>query len=282
MFGKYQAVMAKGDADEDVPGTHVATASSSKDAAPPVPPETATEDTKDDARDEADGPFGVSGEVTEATEATWEKKTRPRRNIKRFMAPCSNDGTSPPEEHFILHRPPDLRCMACCVAKMHKGAARRAPDADRMKRRAKKPLDRVHLDLVGPTKPGLDKCRWTMATKDEATNFPRIDFLRDKLPKTCLRIFVRQNPGSRNEPDPRFPQVVKCDNDGSFQAEFKGGIEDRGASFDNSIPKRPETNSVAEEWHDPFEKSTSAPIEVAGTPYIFWSMAAKHVVFCMA
>ena len=85
----------------------------------------------------------------------------------------------------------------------------------------------------------------------ELSNFKRVVPLLDRNSETVWEAFRLLYPGSRHEPEPRFPAEVYCDKDGSFAARFEEECRSRGASFDHSIPHRPDSNAMAEGWHCP-------------------------------
>ncbi len=209
-------------------------------------------------------------------------KARPRPVLAEYTPPRKNDGSSPPLSHYATHDPPDPRCETCRDARVRKQPAHPASAERRAELRALPPLGLVTMDLVGPTTPDCFGNVLLLTTRCVGTNFKRVMPLRDRLPATVWEGFRLLYPGSRQEPTPRFPALVTCDNDGSFKARFEEECRARGADFEWALPRRPETNALAESWHYPLESSTRAVMLHSNAPAVFWSHGAAAVVHCWA
>ena len=101
------------------------------------------------------------------------------------------------------------------------------------------PLERVVLDIIGPTVEDVLGNTALLTTRCVGSNMKRVVPLPDKEGPTVWLAFCRVYPGSRLQPRPRFPAVIGCDNDASFMGVFEIEAVKRGARFDRSLPRRP-------------------------------------------
>ena len=97
-------------------------------------------------------------------------------NVTRYAPPQRNDGTQPPAAHFLTHLPADPRCPTCAEAKGRKVVTPRKTEAQREEEDERlRPLDRVTLDILGPTVEALDHQSMLLTTCDIGSNMKRVE-----------------------------------------------------------------------------------------------------------
>ena len=75
------------------------------------------------------------------------------------------------DEHCLTHMPADPQCEVCQRTTLSQVPARRT-DKDKHDNTATTFGERVHADLVGPTRPTLHNEVFALVTRDEGTDFP--------------------------------------------------------------------------------------------------------------
>ena len=149
-----------------------------------------------------------------------------------------------------------------------------------MKKKVWQTLDRVYIDLVGPTTPSADHFTGAMITWDKGSNFVNLATIKDKMPETILKHWRSFYPGKAGDEPPTHPKSVYCDNGGEFRGEFEKYIEETAkATFRRSLPYRPQTNAVQERLHKTIEQGVKASMSISGAPLKFWSFALRCWVY---
>ena len=104
---------------------------------------------------------------------------RLRRRIDRLR--YERSGEKPLEiDHLLCHFPADPNCPGCEAAKRRKTPAITLTQEQRDATTALHDLDRVRVDIVGPTRPGLNGHRFALVTRDDCTNFLKVAKMRNK------------------------------------------------------------------------------------------------------
>ena len=89
--------------------------------------------------------------------------------------------TQPADQHCLAHFPKDPTCEACLQAKMCRApASRKKQSVENDKQTARVHGERIHCDLVGPTRPSINDEVYAMTTHDDATGYPAARALRTK------------------------------------------------------------------------------------------------------
>ena len=109
--------------------------------------------------------------------------------------------------HSLTHLPADPSCPVCVQAKITKAPATR--EQEDSKDVATSFGDRIHCDLVGPTRASINDEVYAMVTRDEATNYPSVRALRNKSSEEtaaawkikCIRAICDTHLG---QPQPRL------------------------------------------------------------------------------
>ena len=79
--------------------------------------------------------------------------------------------------HSLIHLPADPSCPVCVQAKITKTPATRKQEDP--KDVATSFGDRIHCDLVGPTRENINDEVYAMVMPDEATNYPSVRAFRN-------------------------------------------------------------------------------------------------------
>lgn len=169
--------------------------------------------------------------------------------------------------HELLHQPADPACAICMQGKMSKVPARRAcVDDSEETTLAKRPGDRVHVDTVGPTKPGIHGETCAQVARDEFCDFLVATPLRDKSAQASWNAFAQAFDADANE-----VKCIRTDNGSEFKGEFDEQVRKRGIKREFSLPYRPQTNARAECFHRSMANGARCLMLQARMPYVFWT-----------
>ena len=92
---------------------------------------------------------------------------------------------------FLTHLPADPPCPTCAESKGRKVVAPRKPEAKREEEDEQlQPLDRVTLDIVGPTVEALDRQCMLLTTRDLGSNMKRVEGLENRTAKHVFEAFT--------------------------------------------------------------------------------------------
>ena len=179
------------------------------------------------------------------------------------------------EHHCLTHLPADPNCPICVQAKItKKPAARKHEDA---KEFAVKFGERIHCDLVGPTKASLNGETYAIVTRDEATGYPSVRPLRSKTAVETAAAWNDMYGGVS-------PPVLCCrtDNGGEFDAEFDTQLKQQRIRHERSLPYRPQTNARAERFHRTLAEGMRSLMLMSRLPYVFWAFCLAAFVYLYA
>lgn len=226
----------------------------------------------------APGDLDASGDLRVDGAVAGEPKlsrARPKFSHKRYRPPRKNDGSELPRLHNYTHIPADPRCRICAEVKLKQQRAMRLSPRDAEYKRATHHLERVHMDILGPTGVDILGNPYLLVTRDDATNCPRVVPIVDRQPETVWKVIIGIFPGSRHERPPRFPALFSWDMDGAFHASLEEECRKRGADFRWGLERRPETNAGYERFSETAERTTAASLLQSGMPYGYWSPASR-------
>ena len=133
--------------------------------------------------------------------------------------------------------------------------------------------ERIHCDLVGPTKASLNGEMYAIVTRDEATGHPSVRPLRSKTAAETAAAW-NDMPGGLN------PPVLCCrtDNEGEFDAEFDMQLKQQRIRHERSLPHRPQTNARAERFHRILAEGMRSLMLMSG----FWAFCLAALVYLYA
>ena len=177
------------------------------------------------------------------------------------------------DEHSKLHMPawPE-GCDACRFAKSNITKSFELTHDERMETTAKEYGEKVHLDLLGPTRPSVKNEIYLLCARDDASGKPNVSGLKDKSAEEVWE-------GFDNAVDITKVKAVQKDFGREFAGVFhdnciKHGISDKP----RTLPYRPKTNSRAERFHGVLENGVRCFFFISMVPYIFWVHVAQ--TFC--
>ena len=134
--------------------------------------------------------------------------------------------------------------------------------------------ERIHCDLVGPTKGSLNGEMYAIVTRDEATGYRSVRPLRSK---TAVETVAAWNDiyGGLNPP----VHCCRTDNGGEFDAEFDTQLKQQCIRHERSLPCRPQTNARAERFHRTLAEGMRSLMLMSGLPYVFWAFCLAAFVY---
>ena len=103
---------------------------------------------------------------------------------------------------------------------------------------------RIHADLIGPTKESVNGSTYLFNTLDEATGLAKAAGLTSKLPPEVLKALQDLYRGHLHS-----GAGLRTDNGGEFMMEFEDFLRYRNVRHEHSLPNRPQTNSIIERWN---------------------------------
>ena len=135
--------------------------------------------------------------------------------------------------------------------------------------------ERIHCDLVGPTRPSINDEVYAMITHDDATGYLAARALRTKQASEAAAAFDDMY-GNQSV------SSVRTDNGGEFQSEFAAKLKERKIRHERSLPRRPQTNSRAERFHRTVAEGMACLFVASGVPYAFWTFCLMAFLFVYA
>ena len=175
--------------------------------------------------------------------------------------------------HSLTHLPADPSCPICVQAKITKTPAIRKQEES--KDVATSFGDRIHCDLVGPTRASINDEVYAMVTRDEATNYPSVRALRNKSSEETVAAWKDMYGGFQI-------RSVRTDNGGEFDGHFHEDMVASKIRHERSLPNRPQTNARAERFHRTLAEGMRSLMLMSGVPYVFWAFCLTAFVFLYA
>ncbi|MBW0536480.1 hypothetical protein O181_076195 [Austropuccinia psidii MF-1] len=163
-------------------------------------------------------------------------------------------------------------CSICDLNKIHK-----IPFNHQFER-ANKPLDCVHIDLVGPISPSsLSGNRYFLTVVDQSTSFKIVCLLKHK--SEALKQFVIVKNYMENLHDRSLKKLVS-DRGGEFlNNDFKLLAETQGFVHVFSPPDTPQHNGYAERANRTILEKTRCLLNSSGLPNYYWAESLNTAVF---
>jgi transposase InsO family protein len=140
-----------------------------------------------------------------------------------------------------------------------------------------KPLEIVHIDLVGPTtKKGLKGERYFMLLVDDYTRMTAVCFLKNK--SKAFENFKIYKEMVENEMDSRI-KFLRLDNGGEFTSkEFMDYCSNHGIKRQFSIARTPQQNGVVERKNMTIQEMARTMIMDSKLTDIFWTQVVHTTV----
>ncbi len=176
---------------------------------------------------------------------------------------------------FLIEKGPSNMkgCAICAFGKMQRYPYRVASPT-----RASRPLEYVHMDLMGPLeKLGLKKGKYLMVIVDDATSFVWTFPLHAKndAEKRFLEWFTEQETQLG-----KTPKGIKSDRGGEFLSNiFRDWLAERGIYHDLSCSYSPEQNGKAERMNRTLTEMVRCMLIGAGVPKMFWEFAYDNAAW---
>ena len=98
----------------------------------------------------------------------------------------------------------------------------------------------------------------------------------DKEAETTREAYSRLYPGNRFDERKKAFQLLSVDGGNEFSGTFGKEVRRRGTQLRISLPRRSETNAVAERAVRDWQRDTTAALLHAGAALNFWSLAGEH------
>ena len=111
--------------------------------------------------------------------------------VRHKVAACAL-AAAPRDPHSIIHMPTDPSCEICKKAKLEKARAFRNPDPGPST--ATEFGERMHIDLMGPTKPTIHGQMYLLVVRDDATDYPYVAPLPSKRPADVRNALAKLPP----------------------------------------------------------------------------------------
>ena len=172
---------------------------------------------------------------------------------------------------------PDRHCDTCAVCKHH--AAPRPPSVPD-ERRAKRPLETVHIDLRGPHSPGINQELYQLLIVDEYTHYAVGFTLKSK--SDALASFERFATAANTFHSAKGCSLtfIRSDNGTEFIGQDWTPLLTRlGIQRQRTSPYMPHQNGIVERLNRTIGESTRAMLHAAGLPSRFWPLACQAAVY---
>ena len=176
------------------------------------------------------------------------------------------------ELHSLTHLPADPSCPICVQAKITKAPATRKQEGS--KDVATSFGDRIHCDLVGPTRASINDEVYAMVTRDEATNYPSVRALRNRSSEETVAAW-------KDMYGELQIRSVRTDHGGEFDGHFHEHMLVSRIRHERSLPNRPQTNACAERFHRTLAEGMRSLMLMSGVPYVFWHFVLQLLYSCM-
>lgn len=157
-------------------------------------------------------------------------------------------------------------CDVCAQAKMT-----RLPFSGERKR-ADKPLARVHTDICGPITPAaIDGSRYFVTFIDDHTHMCVVFTMKNRSEVLqCLQKFYSMSTAHFNTKLSR----LRCDNGGEYSSSvFKNYCEEKGIIIEYTVPYTPQLNGVAERFNRTLCEKVRAMLIDTNQPKVLWNEA---------
>ncbi|MBW0535336.1 hypothetical protein O181_075051 [Austropuccinia psidii MF-1] len=163
-------------------------------------------------------------------------------------------------------------CSICDLNKIHKKSFNHQFEKEN------KPLDCVHIDLVGPISPSsLSGNRYFLTVVDQSTSFKIVWLLKHK--SEALKQFVIVKKYMENLHDRSLKKLVS-DRGGEFlNNDFKLLAETQGFVHVFSPPDTPQHNGYAERANRTILEKTRCLLNSSGLPNHYWAGSLNTAVF---
>ena len=175
--------------------------------------------------------------------------------------------------HSLTHLPADPSCPVCVQAKITKAPATTKHEG--FKDVAISFGDRIHCDLVGPTRASINDEVYAMVTRDEATNYPPVRALRNKSSEETVAAWKDMYSGLQI-------RSVRTDNGGEFDRHFHEHMVASRIRHERLLPNRPQTTARAERFHRPLAEGMRSLMLMGRVPYVFWAFCFAVFAFLYA
>lgn len=239
---------------------------------PPVPQQ------QPQAKEEEEPPTRASkkqyerGQVRELREQLKkERQARIKAERRQGRKPKAKRGAVPGLDHCITHLPADPNCEACIKCKMQ--AAPKTAPGQGVTPKATAPLDKVHVDLLGPTTVAIPKETHAMLMRDEKSNCLKGAGMKGTTSAEARAVYSSLLYNERKKPD-----VTRTDGGPEFRDEFHRGLLKDGTVHDLSHAHKPSTNAGIERYIRLSVEGTRTVLYVSGLPLEFWVYA--FVMWC--
>ncbi|KAA8491195.1 Retrovirus-related Pol polyprotein from transposon TNT 1-94 [Porphyridium purpureum] len=185
--------------------------------------------------------------------------------------------------HEILHMPTREGCRICALAKIRRASAvrrvervgsvddvpRERCDEEDLRARFN---DRVSVDLVDPTIPGVNGNRYLLSHRDIATNWWSFQGVCDKSAESVLEAFMEIQRGRG------WPRVLRCDEGSEFKGSFEEALHSHLVQKDVGVAYRANTHASHERMHADVNAGVRALLVQSGLPYRWYASAVKYWV----
>ena len=137
---------------------------------------------------------------------------------------------------------------------------------------AKKYLEKVHGDLIGPVKTNsYQKCKYIVVFRDEYTGRCWVRPIREAKSTVVRDVFISCFP-SQTE----MPERVRVDGGPEFRGKFLRFCKRKGIKVSRGVANSPQTRSRAERFNMILNDGIRCSLAQAGLPPGFWDLAAIH------
>ena len=168
-------------------------------------------------------------------------------------------------------------CEPCLQGKMHRLPFPKQSSKDSHTHR---PLELVHLDLVGPIQQVTKgQCKYFLTIVDDFTRRAGIQLLPDKSSETVYQAFMTWLTRMENETG-RILGGIRTDRGKEFfNKTFKAMLQSKGARHEAGPPHTPQQNGVAERMNRTLLNMTRCMLHAAGLHLSWWGDALIHAVY---
>ena len=166
-------------------------------------------------------------------------------------------------------------CEPCVIGKQHRlPVPLKADPAGR----AKRPLYRVHVDLMGPfNTPSLGGARYLMLIVDDYSRYTVAAALPTKdAAFSAFKEYVAMAEALHDQK----VAWIRSDNGGEFvSAEFTAWLKEHGIQRELTTPYTPSQNGVVERMNRTVMEAARSIMKAAGLPDPFWAMACYFAAY---
>ncbi|KAK8934594.1 hypothetical protein KSP39_PZI014788 [Platanthera zijinensis] len=169
----------------------------------------------------------------------------------------------------------ELNCDTCALSKSH-----RLPFPQTAQRRATQPLEKLHIDLWGPTRvPSLGGKRYYMLIVDDFSRYMWIMHLEQK--SESFQHFLTFKTQVENQLE-RHIKILRSDRGGEFLSnEFNTFCKAAGIHRELTAPASPQQNGVVERRNRTIAEMMRAMLVQKALPKPFWGEATTTAVYIL-